>query len=865
MRVKQTIGLSSKEAAKKLEKYGFNEIEKKREFLWARLVFDQFKSPLIYILLLAGIISLILTEWTDALVIFLAVVVNTSLGFFQEFKAEGALIALQKLIVPHALVIRGKKRKRIEAAYLVPGDLVILKMGDRVPADGILIKAKNLYFNEAILTGESEAVEKKVLAKKEISSLLKGMVRGYSSKKSAFMGTTVVSGKGRILVTGTGKNTRIGQLAIKLKETVSEETPLKIQITKLARTLTLIIGSICLIIFVEGVLKGRDLVEMFILAVALAVAAIPEGLAISVTMVLTLGMERILKKKGLVRKLLAAETLGSVDVICLDKTGTLTEGKVRVAKIDVVNKQLAASVAVFCNNLINPLGIALWDWGKKNLKLDGTLPACLPVDGLGDRGEEFRIDEIPFSSKRKITAVLCRKGKNKGVFYLSGAPEVVLELSGLSKKEKLKWEDNLNRHTGKGFRAIGLSFLEGDLEKLKEKFNLLRNKLLEYDGQLAREINLGTNWLGLVLFEDPVREGVKKTLDLAQKAGIEIKVITGDYQNTAVAVLNRLGLVRGALKAKQVMEGGEVKRIGEEELSRRIEEIILFYRTTPEQKTKIVAALQNNGRTVAMMGDGVNDALALKKADIGIVVGEASEVAKETADMVLLDSSFSTVIAAIKEGRAIFENIKKVVLYLLSSSFSELILIGGSLLFGFPLPILPAQILWVNLIEDGLPGLALAFEKTDKGLMQKKPRVKKAPILDKEVKTMIFVISLVTDLILLSLCWFLLKIGCPLDKLRTIIFAVLAADSLLFVFSCKNLRKNLWQINVFSNKLLNLSVILGFVMLLLVIYLRPLNLVFKTVPLKPEILIAVLLLGGVDIFGIEVIKLKFRKKRLKRK
>lgn len=834
-------GLSLAEAKKKLAEFGPNEIQGEEKPSWSKLLLTQFKSPLIYILFFAGLVTLVLKEWTDSVVIFLAVGLNTILGFAQEYKAENALVALRKILVPHAWVVREGKEEAIETVEIVPGDLVVLKTGEKIPADGILIKTVDFHANEAILTGESASVAKKKNSK-------------------VFMGTGIASGRGIMVVSQTGRKTKMGQIATQLTQTVEEETPLKNQIGQFSKILAIIFSFICVVIFFEGLWRGREILEMFTLSVAVAVAAIPEGLVISLTVILTLGMQRILKKKGLVRRLLAAETLGSVDVICADKTGTLTEGRMRVVKHEVDKSIKGASqemieAAVLCNNLTNPLEMAMMQWARQEL---GTVDQLI--------GNHPRLAEIPFSSERKLIAVLVSKGETQAKLIFSGAPEMIMGLSQMSPAEKKKWQEILDRAAKKGLRVVAFSQTIGDIKVLEKHLTTFKNGFQKYDGQIDDQWGqLRLGWLGLLFFEDPVRLEVKEALDLCKRAGIAVKVITGDYRRTAMAVLDQLKIAGEKIKDDQVMEGWELEKLSIEELSVRAEQTVLFARTTPEQKIRIVEALQSRGHSLAMMGDGVNDALALKKADIGVVVGEASEVAKETADMVLLDSNFQTIVASIEEGRGIFENIKKVVLYLLSDSFTEVILIGGSLLLGLPTPLLPAQILWVNLVEDGLPGLALAFEPKDEGLMQEKPRDKKAPILDKEIKTIIFIIGLSTDLLLLGTFWFLLKTAVDFETIQTVIFAGLAINSLLYVFSCKTMRKNLWQEDILSNRFLVFSVLFGVALLLGGVYFPFLKLVLKTKSLEAGWWLLILALGLVNIAGIELVKWLFLRVRQKKK
>lgn len=806
-------GLTSEKARELLKKFGPNQLTKRREFSSLKLLFSQFKSPLVYILVLAGLVTLFLQEWTDATVIFAAVVINTALGFYQERKAQKTLAALRSLLAPKAKVIRDGKQQEIDAINVVPGDLVVLTIGTRVPADGVLVEATDFSLNEAILTGESMAVRKEAEEK----------IEKAKKKNKVFMGTTVSTGIAKMVVTETGMKTEMGKIGKRVEEVIEEETPLQEQLGKLAKILAIVVGVVCIVIFLFGELLGYAPLEMFITSVAIAVAAIPEGLLVTLTVILALGMQRILKRKAIVRKLLSAETLGSVNVICCDKTGTLTEGELKVVEADFTDEKLGWQGAVLCNDLRDPLEIAMWDWAKKEDNNVEKLQKDYP-----------RLDEIPFSPKFKYIATL-----HPGLLFFSGAPEVILNRSELSESSRKDWLKRFEEYGQKAFRIVGFAYKKVSQTKKKIKTEDLEK----------------LEWLGVLVYEDPVRKGVKQALEECQRAGIEVKVVTGDYVSTAVAVLKQLDL-KLDLK-KQVMEGEELAKISQRELAKKVEEIILFARTNPEQKLKIVQALKEKGEVVAMTGDGVNDAPALAKADIGIVVGEASDVAKETADMVLLDSNFTTIVAAVEEGRTIFENIKKVIVYLLSDSFTEVILIGGSLLFGLPLPLTAAQILWVNLVEDTLPDIALAFESEEKELMREKPREREAPILDKEMKALIFIIGIFTDIFLLALYFFLLRGLFHLHFIRTVIFAALAIDSLFYVFSCTSLRKTIFRRNPFRNKVLNLSVFISFLFLLAAIYLPFLQRFLKTHSLGLSEWLLIIGLGFLEIILVEITKWLF--------
>jgi len=812
-------GLTSEEAQNRLEKFGPNELAKPREFSEIKLFLFQFKSPLIYVLVFAGIVTLFLRDFTDSIVIFAAVFLNTILGFYQERKAQKALAALRSLLAPKAKVIRDGKQQEIEATEVVPGDLVILTIGTRVPADGVLVEATDFSVNEAILTGESMPIHKK--ARSDINKAKK--------ENQVFMGTTITTGIGKIVVAETGMETEMGKIGKRVREVEEEKTPLQVQLGRLAKILAIAVGAITLIIFLFGELLGYGPLEMFTISVAIAVAAIPEGLVVTLTVILALGMQRILKRKAIVRKLVAAETLGSVSVIAADKTGTLTEGKLRVVKDDFTNRKLGIKAAILCNDMRDPLEVAMLNWAEEKGGKSREIRERYP-----------RLDEIPFSPKYKYIATL-----HPDLLFISGAPEVIL--SRCKAQNAKEWQKKFDEYGRKGYRIVGFGYkrIKGEKRKIKDA------DLKDFE------------WLGILAYEDPVREGVETALKECQKAGIDVKVITGDYLSTAVAVMKQLGF---KLDPKtQVIEGEELEKISGKELTKRVAEVVLFARTNPEQKLKIVQALKEKGEVVAMTGDGVNDAPALAKADIGIVVGEASDVAKETADMVLLDSNFATIVHAVEEGRTIFENIKKVVLYLLSDSFTEVILIGGSLLLRLPLPLTAAQILWVNLIEDSLPSIALAFEPEEKEVMVEPPRPRNQPILDLEMKTLIFIIGVFTDLVLFGLYFLLLRGLFHLHFIRTVIFAALAIDSLFYVFACRSLRKTIFQRNPFGNRALNIAVFISLLSLLAAIYLPFIQTFLKTHPLGLQEWLLILGLGIFEILMIEITKWLFiiRRKNVK--
>lgn len=728
-------GLTQSEAEARLKQYGLNELPAKKPLGDGAILLEQIKSPLIYILLTAMVITGgILRDIKDTIIIGLAVSVNTLLGFIQERKANRSLEALSLFLQPKAKVKRVNQWQEIEAKFIVPGDVIRLELGVKVPADGKITQDGSLNLNEAILTGESMSVAKRV-------------------GDEVFMGTTVAAGIGEMVATKTGQATRFGLIATNLKQTKEGTTPLQKKIENLAKVMAWVVLAISVLVVVVGRSRGISLAEIFPTGVALAVSAIPEGLAISLTAILALGMQRILRRKALVRKLIAAETLGSVTVICADKTGTLTEGKMRVVKALTDDEPMLAKIAVLCNDMRDPLEIAMMDWAKEKYT-----------------GSEKRLDGIPFDHEHKYIATL-----HPGLLLVSGAPEVI---QGMSEVRSSKYDDiqkQLQSEARKGHRIVGFAY-----KKMPQS----------HSATVTHEEIKDLTWLGVLVYEDPIREGVKDVLVKARKAGIKIKLITGDFKETAEAVAGQLGI-----DPKDV-----------------------YSRVTPEEKLDIVRKLQENGEVVAMTGDGVNDAPALKKADIGIVVNEASDVAKETADMVLLDNNFGTIVAAIEEGRMIQDNLKKVILYLLSDSFGEVIIVVLSIVAATPLAITAGMILWINLISDGLPNLALTIEPKEEGLLLRRPQ-KTASLLSGEMKLMVGLISTVSALLAFAAFWYYWHHPAyGLAEARSVAFSILGLNSLFYVWSVRSLSRPVWHDYFFKNPWLIAAVIIGLGLQLVALY-----------------------------------------------
>lgn len=823
------LGLSNEEAISRQKKFGKNLLPEEKPLSRARILFGQLKSPLIYILIAAGFITLFFREFTDSIVIFGAVILNTIAGFIQEDKASRALASLKKIVKVEAQVIREGKEKSIDSHNLVPGDIIIFTAGNKIPADARLIESHHLIINEAPLTGES------VPSQKRIDVLPTGTPLP-DRDNMVYMGCVIENGLGRAAVTAIGWNTEIGKVSVLVRETKETKTPLQKKISHFSKIVGAIIASIAIFIFVEGVLRGRDLIEMLMTAIAVAVAAIPEGLPVALTVILALGMQRILKRKGLVRKLVAAETLGGTSVIATDKTLTLTQGKMQVSEIFTEDKNLLYKIIVLTSKTLGgPTDAALLSAGAENGFKKTELEKIY-----------FKIDEIPFNSQNKFTAVLVQNGGNKQeqLILVSGAPEKILSHSLLGNDELQRLNKKLEESAGRGLRVVAAAYKKiadhkTEISDLKEEINDL-------------------TFVGFISMKDPLRPEAEEAIALCRKAGVKPVIVTGDHLLTAKAVAGELGFRIGD---KNIIEGKDLDLISDKELIARLKDIDVYARVDPSHKLRIVDAWQASGQVVAMTGDGINDSLALKRADIGIALGSGTDVAKEVSDLILLTDNFNVIVAAIEEGRGIIDNIRKVITYLLSDSFTETILVGVSIFLGWPLPVLAVQILWINLIEDGFPNIALAFEPKDKNVLARSPEGKGIRLLTPEMKTIIFIIGFLTDLILLMIFWWLLRQNYDMQYIRTIIFAALGIDSLFYVFSCKSLRKNIWRINPFSNKFLIISVLFGFLALLAGIYIPVFQALLKTVPLGTKEWLLISGLGLLNVLLIELVKYIFIVKR----
>ena len=777
-------GLSSGQVLEQRAKFGENRLPSEKGISAWMILFNQFKSPLVYIILAAAGVSLALGELGDFAIIMVVVVVDVILGFVQEYQAHRTYVALKGLLKPTTTVIRNGQRVEVEVWELVPEDLVLLSMGEKAPGDGEIFEATRLSIDEAILTGESEPVNKQALRPAEGNS----PEVPADPKTLVYMGTTVVTGRGIMRVTKTGTHTELGQIAASLSEHVEEDTPLQVRLKAFSKVLTYIVVAATLVILLVGLVMGREFFDMLRTAIILAIAAVPEGLLIAVTVILVLGMRKILKRNGLVKKLLAVETLGSVTVICTDKTGTLTEGRMRVHRVDMLDSERAWQTMVLCNNLEGPVDIALWEYAEQQM------PGG-PQE-VFDRSERLAEELFTSETKYMITGVTSNQFQGERYYFLKGAPEIVLEMCNATDEVREHLLAQVDEWAGEGMRLLGLAYRQGGV-------------LENYSGYI---------WVGLLGMEDPVREGVPQAIQVAQHAGIQIKMITGDYRRTAEHIAGNIGLMKDG---DSTLEGAEIARLTDEQLQEQVKNTVVFSRIRPQDKFRIVRALQANGEIAAMIGDGVNDAPALKRANIGVVVGSATDVAKETADLILLDNNFRTIVAAIEEGRIIFANIRKVVGYTLSNSFAEVLTIFIAMLFRWPAPLAVAQILWIHLICDGPSDIVLGFEPKDDGIMDEKPKSIKAPILTPLALSLIGVISITSATFALGLFEHFFHVHNNPIEGRSIVFASFAINSMVYIFAYRNMRRPLHRMNKLTANKPLIWAVLGGLLTALIAFLIP--------------------------------------------
>lgn len=832
------IGLKKSQVARKFSKYGYNELKSGKKVSAFKIFIEQFNSPLVWILIFALFVSIYLHEALDAVVIGLIIIVNAGLGFIQEYRAEKSIEALKKMSSLKAKVIRNDKEIKIDSKYLVPGDIIILETGDKVPADSRLVEVHSLKTQEGPLTGESQPITK-------TSEILKKNTPLADQKNMVFSGTVVSEGRAKAIVTTIGMQTEIGKIAKLIEEAHDTSTPLQKKLRELGKFLTLAVVIVAVIVFIAGLFGGQEASAMFLTAIALAVAAIPEGLPAVITVSLALGVQKMIKKNVLVRKLPSVETLGSVNVICTDKTGTLTHNQMTVTKIwanemfyDIEGSGYSAKGSFIVDKkLANPLDLHLLlqcgmlcndaqlskekNNGQRDLIGDPTEAACVvSAEKAGFKtkqlNKEFkRVDEIPFTSDRKMMTTIhqndndknLKKNKNK-ISFTKGAPDILINKCNRILIEGKVYR--LNRQRKKAILKINESYAKQALRVLGFAYNDEFSKTEDSEKNMI--------FLGLQAMIDPPREEVKDSIKKCVEAGIRVIMITGDQITTAQAIAKQLGIKGNALTGSDIDKAKSLKKV--------LKETSIFARVRPEHKMEIVKVLQKEGYVVAMTGDGVNDAPALKKADIGVSMGlSGTDVAKEASDMILTDDNFTSIVNAVEEGRGIFDNIRKFVNYLLSSNLGEIVVILLASLFGMPLPLTAIQILWINLITDGLPATALSVDPHEKDIMKRHPRNAKESVLSKELIWDIMLVGVLMGIGTLILFWLYLDSG--IDKAQTIAFNALV----LFEVARLQMIRSRYNLGIFSNKWLIIAVVASLLLQLAVVY-TPLSAIFGVVPLE---------------------------------
>ncbi|OSB15334.1 calcium-transporting P-type ATPase, PMR1-type [Clostridium botulinum] len=852
-------GLSSNEVEKRREKYGLNKLNSKKQKSLLKMFFEQLNDILIYILLAAAIISGVLGEISDALIIGIVVIINTVIGVVQESKAEKALEALKQLSTPKALVKRNGENIEIPSEDVVPGDVIVLDAGRYVPCDLRLIESANLKIEESALTGESVPVEKNAEEKLEDPKTPLG-----DQKNMAFMSTLATYGRGIGIAVGTGMNTEIGKIAKMLEGEDKELTPLQKKLAELGKILGFAALGICALMFVVGLLQKRDTLEMFLTAISLAVAAIPEGLPAIVTIVLAMGVQRMIKENAIIRKLPAVETLGAVNIICSDKTGTLTQNKMTVIKFyankeiqdidklnieDNIHKMLLENL-VLCNDATfskdsstgDPTEIALLEAGAKYNIIKNNI-----------ENEHKRIDEIPFDSDRKLMTTV-NNFDDKNYVMTKGAIDNLLKISTnayingevvpLTDEIKQNIMNASNEMSKNALRVLGAAY-----------------KTLEDNNYNKENLESNLTFIGLVGMIDPPRESVKDSIFECKNSGIKTIMITGDHKVTAFAIAKELGI---AEDESQAIFGYELDDMSDSELSSKIENLRVFARVSPEHKVKIVKALKSKGNIVSMTGDGVNDAPSLKAADIGVAMGiTGTDVAKGASDMVLTDDNFSTIVSAIKEGRNIYNNIKKSIIFLLSCNLGEIIALFIGILLGWPAPLRPIHLLWVNLITDSLPALSLGIDPGDPDIMDEKPRNPRESLFAGGAG-----ISLILNGLLIGVLTLIafevgrIRYSDSLMHAQTMAFVVLSVSQLFHSFNMRHPKKSIFQLGLFTNKYLFASVLFGIFLQDMVITIPFLASIFKVFDLTMQDWIFVCALSIIPLIINEIVKFF---KRLKNK
>lgn len=860
-----TTGLTDKEAKYKLQKHGLNILAERKKISPLKILFQQFTDLMVIILMISTVISGFMSEMTEAVTIIAIVLVNAIMGFVQEFKTEKTMEALKSLAAPSAKVIRDEQQVSIPAEEIVPGDILVIEAGDRIAADAAILESSSLHVDESLLTGESVPVEKSSLKNN------KALIDPFDKKSSVYMGTVVTGGRAKAVVYATGMKTEMGHIADMIQNIEDDETPLQRRLAHLGKFIAVGCLLICAIVSVTGVIRGEKLFTMLLSGISLAVAAVPEGLPAIVTISLALGVQRMLKRNALIRKLPAVETLGCASIICSDKTGTLTENKMTVRKIYAAGYQLsvtgngynlegdflvdnrssdplkvegiklALEIGALCNNSVitrsasenTAMGKIKSIFSKQDtLKISGdpteiALTIAAAKAGITQsslNGTYQRIDELPFDSDRKCMSIVCKSNKGEVYVFTKGAPDMIIDkcnrimsargiikLDELTKRSITRINDGMANNA---LRVMGLAFRKLETGTYNPNTKNVENDLI---------------FVGLMGMIDPPRKEAIEAVQKCKLAGIKPVMITGDHKLTATAIARELNIF---CEGDNVLTGAELDRMSDSQLEDLAPSVSVYARVSPKHKLMIVKVLKKLGHIVAMTGDGVNDAPAVKEADIGVSMGiTGTDVTKEASSMVLLDDNFATIVAAVEEGRVIYNNIRKFIRYMLACNLGEVLTMFLGMVMWLPIPLLPIQILWVNLVTDGLPAIALGLDPAENDIMMRKPRGAKDHIFSHGLLKLIVArgifIGLSTLGVFVSIMYFVENV----ELARTGAFMTLVMTQLIHVFECKSETKNIFEIPIFNNIPLILAVLCSLVMILGVVYIPVFQTIFETVPL----------------------------------
>lgn len=852
-------GLDSQEAHQRLREFGANEVLTRRSRSVLRILYDQIVNPMILLLLAVVGVSLAIGHILDGLIIGVIVLLNSTIGFTQEFKAEKAMRSIRELSAPEAKVLRDGKTTSIKARELVPGDIVHIEAGDRIPADLRFFKIQGLKVDESLLTGESGAVLKETQALSHAHLTIGDQVN------MGFMGTHAVAGTGRGICVATGEKTELGNIAQLVSSESAGELPLKKRTERMTHWLVLVALLLCLLIFGIGLLHGKPIWEMLLAALSLSVAAIPEGLPAVITITLSLGAGRLVRQGVLVRRLQAVEALGSTTTICADKTGTLTLNQMEVREVFFGGERITVETLretpeglsdffralVLCNDARED--------SQKNFSGDPTEVALLKfAKSLGYEpralvSEWPRLLQIPFEAERKSMITVHEKNGKKFV-YVKGAPEVILtackkskafnEVQELTPDHREKLFEIQEKMAADGLRILAVAMKENPPSTQME------------------DLESGLTFLGLVGMIDPPREEVRQAIQDCRSAGIRPVMITGDHPTTGVAIGKHLGIFQ---EGEEVITGKDLREQGRKILDEKALHCSIFARISPEDKLRIVEVLQDTGQLVAMTGDGVNDAPALKKADVGIAMGRGTDAAKEASDLILVREDFSTIVRAVREGRVIYDNVRKFVRYMLTTNFGEIMTMFFAILLAFPVPLLPVQILWINLVTDGLPAIALGFEKAEGDVMKRQPRDPKEGALARGLWQHTLWVGVVMGVLSVLVFYLEWKNSHDLAAARTVTFTALVAAQMGHVMAIRSETQGLWRLGLFSNYRLLVAVLLTLGSQVFLLYIPPLEKIFNTTSLNRVQLLMSLSVGLIIYLLVELEKIFLRKYFSKKK